>query len=234
MLRRRKGCRLGTSGLGALLALGALMLLPTAASAAAFSFSNSTGITVHDASLAGPHPSTLTVSDKAGTITDVNITLSALSDGNPDDIDVALVGPTGVAVAFMSDACALESNLPHDYSFDDEGSTNLSDIGNCPAANNPYRPSNFGGAPEAFSESRSGHVGHSALRLRRHQPQRDLEPLRSGRHGRQSGQYRCLDADARRPHRPRSGDAPQEVQEEEGQEEVGWHRSEEVQEEVGA
>jgi subtilisin-like proprotein convertase family protein len=47
--------------------------------------------------------STLAVSDMAGPITDVNVTLKNISHGFPNDIDVLLVGPGGQSVILMSD-----------------------------------------------------------------------------------------------------------------------------------
>ena len=53
---------------------------------------------------ATPYPSQLNVNCLFGTVHKVTLTLHGLSHGNPDDIDMLLVGPGGQAVKVMSDA----------------------------------------------------------------------------------------------------------------------------------
>ena len=77
-----------------------------AVSAATSTFSNTTAIVIPaagDQGTANPYPSTLTVSGMTSTVTDVNVTLTNINHGFPNDIDVLLVGPGGQSVILMSD-----------------------------------------------------------------------------------------------------------------------------------
>jgi hypothetical protein len=88
------------------LALGSGVLLGLQAAGGA-TFVNPTSINIHlpgAALLVNPYPSTITVSNLAGTITDVSVTLSNLSHSYPDALDILLVGPGGQKVMLMSDA----------------------------------------------------------------------------------------------------------------------------------
>jgi subtilisin-like proprotein convertase family protein len=100
------------AGLAAVAALG----LASAASAA--TFSNTDGpITIFDGSefcdggaatapgTAQPYPSVIAVEDGLGSsVTDVNVTVSGLSHGWPDDIGLLLVSPAGQSVILMADS----------------------------------------------------------------------------------------------------------------------------------
>lgn len=60
---------------------------------------------------ATPYPSTISVSGMSGTVTDVNVTLNDLvSQFDPPDDDILLVGPDGKSVMLMSDACGDNDN----------------------------------------------------------------------------------------------------------------------------
>src|SRR6185369_17236005 len=62
-------------------------------------FSNPASITINDSAspptAATPYPSTLNVTGVTGNIVRMTVTLTNLSHGFPDDIDILLVGPTG-------------------------------------------------------------------------------------------------------------------------------------------
>jgi subtilisin-like proprotein convertase family protein len=86
-----------------LVVLSAAIVLVAAASAV--TFSNPAVIYVNDRWGTGsaPYPSTITVSGLPGFIHRATVTLTNLSHGNPDDLDVLLVGPLGQAAVLMSD-----------------------------------------------------------------------------------------------------------------------------------
>ena len=71
-------------------------------------FVNSAEIIINDLAVnqgrATPYPSQINVNCIFGTVYKVTLTLHGLSHGNPDDIDMLLVGPGGQAVKVMSDA----------------------------------------------------------------------------------------------------------------------------------
>ncbi len=67
-------------------------------------FEQPSPLTIPDTGTATPYPSQITV-DHGGLVTHVEeVTISGLTHANPDDLDVMLVGPTGVSIVLMSDA----------------------------------------------------------------------------------------------------------------------------------
>ena len=74
------------------------------ASGAGFFFSNNSGISIPAVGAAAPYASTINVSGVTGTVTHVVVGLENVSHTFPDDIDMLLVSPSGVAVLLMSDA----------------------------------------------------------------------------------------------------------------------------------
>jgi subtilisin-like proprotein convertase family protein len=82
----------------------AVLLAAEAASAAPFTFTNATPITIPDSGQASPYPSTIVVGNLTGVIGDVNVTLGSFSHTCPSDVDVLLVGPGGQRTILYSDA----------------------------------------------------------------------------------------------------------------------------------
>lgn len=104
------------------------------------------------------YPSTIAVSGVPGTVTKVTVTIFALSSANPDDIDMAIVGPNGAQVMLMSDACGdLPKQLSDNtWTFDDAAPTFLSDNGPCPTDRvGSFKPSNYEN-PELDNLSKEG------------------------------------------------------------------------------
>lgn len=67
-------------------------------------FTQPGGIVISNVNAASPYPSTITVSNLAGQIAKVTVTLNKLTHTFPDDVDIALVGPGGQRVMLLSDA----------------------------------------------------------------------------------------------------------------------------------
>lgn len=67
------------------------------------SFTNSSLIRVKDEAPSTPYPSTLEVTEVEGAITNLTLTLFGLSHTWPNDIDILLVSPSGMAVVVFSD-----------------------------------------------------------------------------------------------------------------------------------
>jgi subtilisin-like proprotein convertase family protein len=81
----------------------ALVTLPTITPAPVVStFTNSTAITIPSSGNASLYPWPITVSGLTGTVTDVDVRFTNLAHTWRGDIDMALVGPTGVAITVMS------------------------------------------------------------------------------------------------------------------------------------
>lgn len=124
----------------ALVLVAALACLAAASQASAAVFSNPAPITIPDSGTADPYPSTINVSDLAGTITDVNVTLNGLSHTFIDDIGVLLVGPTGENVVLMQ--WTGSGNSPSStLTFDDAAAASLPFIGPLPTGT--YKPTCF-------------------------------------------------------------------------------------------
>lgn len=67
-------------------------------------FANTNAIVIPDHGAASPYPSVINVSGLTGLVGKVAVTLTGLTHGFPDDLDLLLVGPSGQKVVIMSDA----------------------------------------------------------------------------------------------------------------------------------
>jgi len=103
-----------------------------AANAAPIVFSSTDPIAIPgsgDSGTANPFPSTLSVSGITDPITDVNITLFNVSHTFPNDIEIALAGPTGVALVILADIGNPTDIVGIDLTFDDQATAVLSNSG---------------------------------------------------------------------------------------------------------
>lgn len=89
---------------------------------------------------ANPFPSSITVSNLTGLVSQVNVSLYGLSHTHPDDIDLLLVGPTGKKVLLMSDVGGSSDAVDIDVEFTDLASSGLPD-GNG-IASGSFKPTN--------------------------------------------------------------------------------------------
>jgi subtilisin-like proprotein convertase family protein len=83
--------------------LSVSILAGTIGALPAATFINQTPITM-PAGGTTPYPSIINVSQLSGEITSVSVSLVSITHPNPDDLDVLLVSPQGIAVLLMSDA----------------------------------------------------------------------------------------------------------------------------------
>ena len=109
---------------------------------------------------ATPYPSDISVSGMTGTVTNVIVTLNNLSHTFPDDIDLLLVGPTGVNSLIMSDAGGGADAVNLTVTFDDAAATTIPDAG--PLVSGTFKPSNFG-AGDTFPAPAPAPSGASTL-----------------------------------------------------------------------
>ena len=121
--------------------LGASSLMTT-------TVANNATITVHDAASADPYPSTITVSGMTGLVSDICITLTNITHGYPDDLDVLLVGPQGQKILLMSDAGGGFGVTNIFLRFDLEASTALPDTNRI--ASGVYAPTDYE-SPDSFA-----------------------------------------------------------------------------------
>jgi len=97
------------------------------------------------------YPRNITLSGALSRVQDVTITLSQLSHPRPIDLDVMLVGPSGVAVLLMSDcggANSLTFGQPRTLTFSASATNSLS---TSTIVNGTYLPTDLAGAPDTFS-----------------------------------------------------------------------------------
>ena len=106
-------------------------------------FSNPAGITVLDNSPANPYPSTIDVSGVTGVVRKVTVTLSNITHGYPDDLDILLVGPDGSATIVMSDCGGGSAHALNNVTltFDDSARNFLPDSDQI--VSGTYRPSEY-------------------------------------------------------------------------------------------
>ena len=108
----------------------------------ALSGTNSSSITIAAASSTGtPYPSTINVTNLAGRISKIAVTVLGLSHSWPDDLDVLLVGPEGQQVLLLSDAGGPLDVANLNLTFDSSAAAQLPDEG--PLTTGTWRPTNF-------------------------------------------------------------------------------------------
>jgi subtilisin-like proprotein convertase family protein len=127
--------------------LGALGA-PAAAHATFINNASGGSITFNDASLAQnpglatPYPSTILVEGGDGPILDVDVNVSGISHVNAQDIDLALVSPSGAKSILMSDACGTGTVTNLSVLFDESAPGLLSQNGPC--TNAAFQTTDYG------------------------------------------------------------------------------------------
>jgi subtilisin-like proprotein convertase family protein len=127
------------------LLLSSLLVALAAAPAGAVIFPNPSAMTIPGVGT-GPgqaslYPSPITVSG-LGAVADVNVRLLGVTHTFPDDLDVLVVGPTGVKVVVMSDAGGDVDISGRNFTFDDAAAASLPDA--TQLFSGTYRPTTFG------------------------------------------------------------------------------------------
>lgn len=108
------------------------------------SFTNNGPITIIDASVASPYPSSITVPNVSGVLLHITVVLNNMSHTFPDDCDILLSNPQGTNIVLMSD-CG--GNATHPISnvtlvFTDTATTPLPD--STQIVSGTYAPTNYG------------------------------------------------------------------------------------------
>ncbi len=125
------------------LALSALALAASSfvATAADYSFSNATAISIPDSGNASPYPSTINASGMSGNVTAVRITLRNMFHTFPDDVDIIVQAPNGQQMLLMSDAGGTNDLSDVTLTFSATASSGLPDAG--AFGSGTYLPTNF-------------------------------------------------------------------------------------------
>jgi subtilisin-like proprotein convertase family protein len=111
----------------------------------ATTFTNGAAILIPGTGTSGPaaaYPSNISVSGVTAPVTKVTVTIKNLTHTFPDDVDVLLVGPTGVKLILMSDAGGSTDWTGQNFTFDSTASAPLQDGAASPTGT--YRPANYG------------------------------------------------------------------------------------------
>jgi subtilisin-like proprotein convertase family protein len=125
-------------------ALLAPVLLPSPASAEVAPFQNTANITIPDSGNADPYPSTIQLTGISDVVTNVEVVIPDYNHTNPNDVDMLLVGPTGVSVVLTSDLGGTGDVTNVNLRFKDGGAAIPS-----PLVSGTYAPAN-NGAGDAF------------------------------------------------------------------------------------
>jgi uncharacterized repeat protein (TIGR01451 family) len=84
-------------------------------------------ISIPDHGSAVPYPAGIIISGATGVVGHVSVTVSGLSHGFPDDLDIMLVSPAGQKIVLMSDAGGGHSVTNVSLTFDDDAAAQLPD-----------------------------------------------------------------------------------------------------------
>lgn len=126
-----------------------LTVLPSSATA---TFSNPAPIGLPSTRSAGraiPYPSAINVADFPGRITHLRVKLHGMTHSHPDDLDILLVGPSGLSVILMSDAGGARNIRGIDIAIDDAAPIAIPDSGPI-VSGSVYKPSNYGRTLDPF------------------------------------------------------------------------------------
>ncbi|MEQ1643906.1 MAG: Calx-beta domain-containing protein, partial [Pyrinomonadaceae bacterium] len=109
--------------------------------APAVTFTNPAAITIPTSGSGSPYPSAIAVSGFTGSLTAVTVTINGFSHAFPDDVGLALVGPTGQAFLLQDGAGDGTDAVNITYTLSDLGGTDLPSTGTW--ANGTYMPTSY-------------------------------------------------------------------------------------------
>jgi subtilisin-like proprotein convertase family protein len=101
---------------------------PTPCAGGTLNFTNAAPITINDADVASPYPSTIAVAGVGtipATIGAVQVTINGFNHTFPDDVGMVLVGPTGAALLLQDGAGDDPDMVNVTYTLSDTGATDL-------------------------------------------------------------------------------------------------------------
>ena len=125
-----------------LLAVGIAVAMASRADASHLTFSNTAPITINDNASATPYPSTIPLGSLG--ILDVNVVITGLTHGFPEDIGILLVGPGGQKVVLMNNTGGINPiTVPITITFDDQAATSVPNPIFGTLASGTYKPTNL-------------------------------------------------------------------------------------------
>ena len=125
-----------------LLAVAFSLVTAQGVGATIFTFSNTAPITINDNASATPYPSTITLGSFGAL--DVNVVITGLTHGFPEDIGILLVGPGGQKVVLMNNTGGINPiTVPINITFDDQAAGNVPNPISGSLASGTYKPTNL-------------------------------------------------------------------------------------------
>jgi subtilisin-like proprotein convertase family protein len=112
------------------------------------SYCNTGSIAIGDNGATTPYPSRIFVTGE-GAISNLTLTVKNVTHTHGDDLDLLLVGPTGVKYVFVSDAGGSPDISNQTLTFDDAAASGLTDNASG-WVTGTWRPSNFNDGTDAF------------------------------------------------------------------------------------
>ncbi|HEX9994324.1 MAG TPA: Ig-like domain repeat protein [Acidimicrobiales bacterium] len=112
------------------------------------SYCNTGAITINDNGATTPYPSRIFVTGE-GAVSNLTLTVKNVTHTHGDDLDLLLVGPTGVKYVFVSDAGGSPDISNQTLTFDDAAASGLTDNAGG-WVTGTWRPSNFNDGTDAF------------------------------------------------------------------------------------
>lgn len=141
-------------------AVAALAVLAPAAAAETLTVTQNTDVAIPVGGNANPYPSTLKVEGADGNITDLNAKIT-LSHTFPDDVDIALVSPSGDEEVLMADVCGGTDVASVVFTIDSDAGAPISDSGPC--SSGTFQPTNIGAGDEWGAPGGPGLVSTTQL-----------------------------------------------------------------------
>lgn len=124
------------------LAILALIIFPALTAAQTITYSNTSSITLPNNNVASTYPSTINVSGGTGVVTKVTVALNGVTQ-RPADLDILLVGPTGVKVILTEDRGGNTAVTNQNWVYDD-GAASMMGTSNGNGVSGTYMPSHDG------------------------------------------------------------------------------------------
>lgn len=112
------------------------------------SYCNAGNLAIGDLGASTPYPSRIFVTGE-GAVSKLTVTVRNVTHPHGDDLDLLLVGPTGVKYAFVSDAGGSPDVVNQTLTFDDDAVAGLTDNAGG-WTSGTWRPSNFNDGTDAF------------------------------------------------------------------------------------
>lgn len=138
--------------------LGWSLTITTAGQPATFSNPNYIGF--HDSHVPStPYGTAINIGGVSGVISDLSVTIHGFSHTDPQDVDMLLVGPSGMGLVFMSDVGSSASVTGVDLTFSDSAPGTLG----VPLVTGTYRPTNIFGFADLFPPTAPFRPYHEAV-----------------------------------------------------------------------